>query len=213
AGLPGLKSIDDATMIRRRVLTAFERAEMVKDPVERERLLRFVIVGGGPTGVELAGAISELAHFALAKDFRTIDPRSTRIVLAEAGPRVLPAFSETSSTYARQALERLGVEVRLRAPVTDLEGDRIMIGNDDMHAGTVIWAAGVAASPAARWLGVETDRAGRVVVGSDLSIPGYPHVFVIGDTALVKSADGAQVPGIAPAAKQEGRYVAQVIAH
>src|SRR5690606_13756797 len=127
AGLPGLKSIDDATMIRRRVLTAFERAEMVKDPVERERLLRFVIVGGGPTGVELAGAISELAHFALARDFRTVDPRSTQIVLAEAGPRVLPAFAESSSSYAQAALERLGVEVRVSAPVTDLAGDRIMI--------------------------------------------------------------------------------------
>lgn len=208
---PGLKSIDDATMIRRRILTAFERAEMATDPGERERLLRFVIVGGGPTGVELAGAISELANYTLKKDFRTVDPRSATIVLAEAGPRVLPAFTESSSLYAQKALEKLRIDVRVGSPVTDLEGDRIMIGNEELRAATVIWAAGVAASPATRWLGVETDRAGRVIVEKDLSMPGHPNVFVIGDAALVKSADGAQVPGIAPAAKQAGRHAARVI--
>jgi NADH dehydrogenase len=208
---PGLKSIDDATAIRRRILTAFERAEMATDPRERERLLRFVIVGGGPTGVELAGAISELARYALVKDFRTIDPRSAAIVLAEAGPRVLPAFGEASSAYAKRALEKLGVDVRVGSAVTELTAGRIMIGGEAVTAGTVIWAAGVAASPATRWLGVETDRAGRVVVAPDLSIPGQPNVFVIGDAALVKTPDGTIVPGIAPAAKQEGRYVARVI--
>ncbi|MBN1239222.1 MAG: FAD-dependent oxidoreductase, partial [Gammaproteobacteria bacterium] len=150
---PGLKSIDDATAIRRRILTAFERAEMETDADERERLLRFVIVGGGPTGVELAGAISELAHYALARDFRTIDPRSAQILLAEAGPRLLPAFSEASSDYARRALERLRVDVRTGSAVTELADDRIMIGGETLRAGTVIWAAGVAASPAASWLG------------------------------------------------------------
>ena len=209
---PGLKSIDDATAIRRRILTAFERAEMATDPDERERLLRFVIVGGGPTGVELAGAISELANYTLAKDFRTIDPRSAQILLAEAGPRLLPAFSETSSEYARRALERLRVDVRVGSPVTDLSGQRISVGDQLLEAGTVIWAAGVAASPAASWLGAETDRAGRVVVERDLSIPGHPNVFVIGDAALARAPDGTPVPGIAPAAKQAGRYVAGVIA-
>jgi NADH:ubiquinone reductase (H+-translocating) len=208
---PGLKSIDDATGIRRRILTAFERAEMATDPDERERLLRFVIVGGGPTGVELAGAISELAHFTLAKDFRTIDPRGARILLAEAGPRVLPAFDSASSEYARAALERLRVDVRVGSPVTELADDELMIGGEKLRAATVIWAAGVAASPAASWLGVETDRAGRVIVDAHLSVPGQPKVFVIGDAALVKSPDGAPVPGIAPAAKQEGRYVARAI--
>jgi NADH dehydrogenase len=208
---PGLKSVDDAIAIRRRILTAFERAEMATDPRERELLLRFVIVGGGPTGVELAGAISELAHHALARDFRTIDPRSASIVLAEAGPRVLPAFQEASSAYAQRALEKLGVDVRVGSAVTELAPGRIMIGGEPLMAGTVIWAAGVAASPATRWLGVETDRAGRVVVAPDLSIPGRPNVFVIGDAALAKTPQGAAVPGIAPAAKQEGRYVARLI--
>jgi NADH dehydrogenase len=208
---PGLKSIDDATGIRRRILTAFERAVMATDPLERERLLRFVIVGAGPTGVELAGAISELAHYALAKDFRTIDPRSASIILAEAGPRVLPAFDEASSAYAQRALEKLGVDVRAGSAVTKLAADRLEIAGETLTAGTVIWAAGVAASPATRWLRVDTDRAGRVVVAPDLSIPGQPNVFVLGDAALVKAPDGSSVPGIAPAAKQEGRYVAGVI--
>jgi NADH dehydrogenase len=208
---PGLKSIDDATRIRRRILTAFERAEMATDPRERERLLRFVIVGAGPTGVELAGAISELAHYALAKDFRTIDPRSASIILAEAGPRVLPAFNEASSAYAQRALEKLGVDVRVGSAVTKLAADRLEIAGETLTAGTVIWAAGVAASPATRWLRVDTDRAGRVIVAPDLSIPGQPNVFVIGDAAVVKAPDGSAVPGIAPAAKQEGRYVAGVI--
>lgn len=208
---PGLKSIDDATGIRRRILTAFERAEVTTDERERARLLRFVIVGGGPTGVELAGAISELANHALAKDFRIIDPRSATIMLVEAGPRILPALSEPSSRYAEAALDRLRVEVRCGTPVTGISGDRIQIGDQMLEVGTVIWAAGVQATAAAGWLGTETDRAGRVQVEPDLSIAGHPDIFVIGDAASITTPDGTPVPGIAPAAKQAGRYVASVI--
>jgi NADH dehydrogenase len=208
---PGLKTIDDATLIRRRILEAFEQAEMTPDPAERERLLRFVIVGGGPTGVELAGALAELAHHTLAKDFRRIDPRSARIILAEAGPRVLPTFEEQSSRYAREALRRLRVDVRVGAPVADCGPKRILLGGEALDVGTVIWAAGVRASAPTAWLGVETDRSGRVMVKRDLSVPGHPEVFVIGDAAHVETAGGGLVPGIAPAAKQEGRFVAALI--
>ena len=212
---PGLKSVDDATSIRRSLLLAFEKAETSTDPAERERLLRFVIVGAGPTGVELAGAIAELAHRTLARDFRRIDPRSARVVLVEAGPRVLPAFSELMSAYAQRALERLHVDVRVSTPVVDCDALGVTLGPDDqrerMPAATVIWAAGVAASPVGAWLGVETDRQGRVPVQGDLSIGGADNVFVIGDAARVVDADGQAVPGIAPAAKQQGRYVARVI--
>lgn len=209
---PGLKSIDDATLIRRRILTAFEQAEMTADPAERARLLRFVIVGGGATGVELAGTIAELAHRTLAADFRHIDPRAAKILLVEAGPRLLPFVSEASSSYARRALERLGVEVRLGAPVTACDALGVMIGGERVGSATVIWAAGVAASPAARWLDAPCDRAGRVIVEPDLSLAGDPDIFVIGDAASVKTQAGSPVPGIAPAAKQQGRYVADVIA-
>jgi NADH dehydrogenase len=209
---PGLKSVDDATLIRRRILTAFEQAEMEADPARRERLLRFVIVGGGATGVELAGTIAELAHRTLAADFRNIDPRSATILLVEAGPRLLPFLSEASSDYARRALARLGVEVRLGSPVTAVDAQGVTIGADHLAAATVIWAAGVAASPVARWLGAPCDRAGRVQVRPDLSLPGDPNVFVIGDAAAVATESGRPVPGIAPAAKQQGRYVAGLIA-
>jgi NADH dehydrogenase len=209
---PGLKSIDDATLIRRRILLAFEAAEMEPDPAVRDRLLRFVIVGAGPTGVELAGTIAELAHHTLQSDFRRIDPRSAKIILVEAGPRVLAAFGEKQSAYAQRSLEKLGVEVRLSAAVTDCDATGVALGDERINSGTVIWAAGVAASPAGRWLGAATDRAGRVIVNPDLSIPADPAVFVIGDAALVNAADGARVPGVAPAAKQQGRYVASVIA-
>jgi NADH dehydrogenase len=208
---PGLKSIDDATLIRRRILMAFEAAEMELDSATRERLLRFVIVGAGPTGVELAGTIAELAHHTLAADFRRIDPRSAKIVLVEAGPRVLPAFRESQSSYAHRSLEQLGVAVRLNAAVTDCDAQGVTLGSERIHSGTVIWAAGVAASPAGQWLNAETDRAGRVVVRADLSVPSDPTVFVIGDAALVQMGDGKRVPGVAPAAKQQGRYVANVI--
>jgi NADH dehydrogenase len=212
ATAPGLKSIDDATQIRRRILTAFERAEMTGDAAERARLLRFVIVGGGATGVELAGTIAELAHHTLAADFRHIDPRAAKVLLVEAGPRLLPFVSEASSEYARRALERLSVEVRLGTPVTGCDVLGVTIGDERLGSATVIWAAGVAASPAARWLNAPCDRAGKVVVARDLSIAADPDIFVIGDAASVRTESGDLVPGIAPAAKQQGRYVAGVIA-
>jgi NADH dehydrogenase len=179
--------------------------------VRRESLLRFVIVGGGPTGVELAGTIAELAQHTLAADFRRIDPRAAKVILVEAGPRVLAAFHERQSDYARRALERLGVEVRLNAAVTSCDAAGVVVGGARLAAATVLWAAGVAASPAGHWLDAPTDRAGRVLVRGDLSIPGDDAIFVIGDAALVEH-DGRRVPGVAPAAKQQGRYVASVIA-
>ena len=209
---PGLKSIDDATHIRRRILTAFEQAEMSDNDAERERLLRFVIVGGGPTGVELAGTIAELAHHTLAADFRRIDPRSATITLVEAGPRLLSYLHESLSDYARQSLEKLGIEIRLGTPVSHCDRDGVTIDGDRIAAATVIWAAGVAASPVGQWLDEETDNAGRLIVRPDLSISSDPNIFVIGDAALIRDAAGAPVPGIAPAAKQQGRFVADVIA-
>jgi NADH dehydrogenase len=206
---PGLKSIDDATAIRRRILSAFEAAEMATDPARREQLLRFVIVGGGPTGVELAGTIAELARFTLAADFRHIDPRSAKIVLIEAGPRLLGAFKEPQSAYALRSLEKLGVEVRVRCAVTGCDAGGVWLDSERLASGTVIWAAGVAASHVGRWLGAPVDRAGRVLVQPDLSTGG--NVFVIGDAASVTTADGRRVPGVAPAAKQQGRYVAKVV--
>jgi NADH dehydrogenase len=208
---PGLKSIDDATRIRRRILKAFEAAEMENDAALRERLLKFVIVGGGPTGVELAGTIAELAQHTLAKDFRRIDPRAAKVVLVEAGPRVLAAFKEPQSAYAQRALERLGVEVRLGTAVTNVDERGVTLaGGARIESATVLWAAGVAASPAGRWLDAPMDRAGRVLVRPDLSIPADPSIFVIGDAALVETG-GRRVPGVAPAAKQQGRYVARLI--
>lgn len=212
AHAPGLKSIEDATDIRRSILTAFERAEIETDPAERRRLLTFVIVGGGPTGVEMAGTLAELARKALAADFRMINPCQARVVLVEAGPRVLPGFSEGLSDYARRALENLGVEVLTGQPITHCDASGIMIGDERLTAATVIWAAGIAASPAARWIGVAPDHAGRVPVGSDLALPEDRDVFVIGDAAMVRDADGRPLPGIAPVAKQQGAYVAKVIA-
>ena len=209
---PGLKSIDDATHIRRRILTAFERAEMTDNDAERERLLRFVIVGGGPTGVELAGTIAELAHHTLAADFRRIDPRSATVTLVEAGPRLLPYLHDSLSDYARQSLEKLGIEIRLGTPVSHCDRDGVTIDGDKIAAATVIWAAGVAASPVGQWLDEETDNVGRVIARPDLSIKSDSNIFVIGDAALVQDAEGVYVPGIAPAAKQQGRYVADLIA-
>ena len=209
---PGLKSIDDATYIRRRILTAFEQAEMTDSDEARGRLLRFVIVGGGPTGVELAGTIAELAHHTLAADFRHIDPRSATITLVEAGPRLLPYLHASLSDYARQSLERLGVDVRLGKPVTHCDAEGVTIGGEDIAVATVIWAAGVAASPAGQWLDEETDKAGRVIVRPDLSIKKDSRIFVIGDAASVTTDAGELVPGIAPAAKQQGRFVADFIA-
>ncbi|ETR77138.1 NADH dehydrogenase [Afipia sp. P52-10] len=208
---PGLKTIEDATAIRRKILSAFERAEREPDPAERAKLLTFVIVGGGPTGVELAGTIAELARDTLRNDFRNIDTRSARVVLVEAGPRLLAGFRESLSAYAQQALTRLGVEVRLQQPVTNCTADGVVIGSENLAAKTILWAAGVAASPAARWLQAAADRAGRIMVQPDLTVAGHPNIFAIGDTAHVTTAEKTPVPGIAPAAKQEGRYVAETI--
>jgi NADH:ubiquinone reductase (H+-translocating) len=209
---PGLKTIDDAMYFRRRILLAFERAETEPDPDERRRLLNFVVVGGGATGVELTGAIAELAKRALASDFRAIDPRSARIVLVEAGPRVLRQLDESLSSYAQRALEQLGAEVRLGTVVTGCDGAGISMGTERIESRTIMWSAGVEASPAGQWLGAESDRAGRVKVEPDLSLPGRPHIFVLGDTALVTGGGGEPLPGVAPVAKQQGAYVARVIA-
>ncbi len=209
---PGLKQIIDATDIRHRILMAFERAEKESDPSAREKLLTFVLVGGGPTGVEMAGAISELTRKALAADFRRIDPRKTRVVLIEAGQQLLPSFPEPLSGYAKQALENLGVEVRVGAPVTHCGVDGVRLGDERIDAMTIIWAAGVAASPVADWLRVTKDRVGRVVVGPRLEVGDRDGVFVIGDAALVENPQGHALPGIAPVAKQQGVYVGKLIA-
>jgi NADH:ubiquinone reductase (H+-translocating) len=208
---PGLKRIEDATKIRCRILIAFERAELINDEEERRRLLTFVIVGAGPTGVEMAGAIAEVARQTLQYDFREIDPARARIVLVEAGPRVLAAFCEELSRYAERSLTKMGVEVRTRATVTKCDSRGVNLGTERLDAGTIIWAAGVVASPAAQWIGAEHDRSGRLKVNPDLSVPGQPNVFAIGDTAQVVSA-GRTVPGLAPPAKQMGRYVGSAIA-
>jgi NADH dehydrogenase len=206
---PGLKNLDDATRIRRRILMAFERAEA--SPERAETLLTFVIVGAGPTGVELAGTIAELARTHLPDEFRDVDTRRARIVLLEAGARILPAFDAALSAYAHTALASLAVEVRTGEAVTCCDETGVVTTAGALAAGTVIWAAGVEASPAASWLGLEADRAGRAPVMPDLTAPGHPDIFVIGDTAAVPWRDGAMVPGLAPAAKQQGAYVAEVI--
>ena len=208
---PGLKTIEDATSIRQRLLTAFELAEMAADSLERDANLTIVVVGGGATGVEMAGSIAELAKAALARDFRHIDPRQTRVLLVEAGPRVLPAFPEKLSAAAKLSLERLGVTVKINSRVTGCEAGAVVIDGELVPAATVIWAAGVRASAAATWLGAKADRAGRVQVGADFSVPECTGVFVIGDTASLTDAAGRVVPGVAPAAKQAGQYVAKVI--
>jgi NADH dehydrogenase len=209
---PGLKHIEDATRIRRSILLAFEQAEVSSDEAERRRLLTFVIVGGGATGVEMAGAIAEIARLTIANDFRRIDPRTARIILLEAGPRVLPALPQDLSDYAAAALTRMGVDVQSSTRVTNCDARGVDLDPGRIDAGTIIWAAGVVASPAARWLNAEHDRAGRVLVGPDLSVPGHPEVFVIGDAAAVFDEAGRAVPGVAPAAKQMGAYVGKLLA-
>lgn len=208
---PGLKTLEDATMIRRRILLAFEEAEKETDPAVRQALLTLAIVGGGPTGVELAGTIIELAHETLRGEFRNIDTRQARVVLIEAGDRILPNFARPLSDYARNALERLGVSVELGHAVTHLDAEGVIFGAKRLAARTILWAAGVAASPAADWLGTASDRAGRVLVEPDLTIAGSDEIFVIGDTAHLSRPDGRPVPGVAPAAKQAGRHVAATI--
>jgi len=208
---PGLKRIEDALEIRRRLLTAFERAEATTIEAERVALLTFLIVGGGPTGVELAGAIAELARYGLERDFRAFDPATARVVLVQAAPRLLPSFPERLGRVAQRALEQLGVEVQLGANVDHIDGDGVSINGRRLEARTVLWAAGVAASPAAQWLDAASDKAGRIMVADDLSVPGFANVFAIGDTIASNAWNGQPVPGLAPAAKQAGSYVARQI--
>ncbi|MBK7949228.1 MAG: NAD(P)/FAD-dependent oxidoreductase [Deltaproteobacteria bacterium] len=211
AWAPGLKTVEDALEIRRRVLSAFEAAERQIDPGQLPAILTFVIVGGGPTGIELAGALLEIGRHTVARDFRSFDPRKLRVVLIEGAPRVLPPYSEKLSAAAREQLERLGVEVRTGAQVSKIDQNGVWIGEEHIPARTVLWAAGVAASPLGQSLGVPLDRAGRVAVEPDLSLPGHPEVFVAGDLMQI-AQDGKPVPGIAPAAIQSGRAAARNIA-
>ncbi len=208
---PGLKTLDDALALRRRLLLAFEKAEAEPDPAKKAAWLSFAIVGGGPTGVELAGTLAEIARHTLRNEFRHIDPASAKVRLVEAGPRVLSSFPEVLSLKARRQLERLGVEVRTGTPVTAIDAEGFQLGEEFVPARTVVWAAGVAASPLARTLDTPLDRAGRVQVRPDLTVPGHPDIFVAGDLAALAQADGRPVPGVAPAAKQMGKYVAATI--
>jgi len=208
---PGLKSIEDATEIRRRVFLAFELAEREAASGRGEVPLNFVVVGGGPTGVELAGTLAEISRRALNKEFRAIDPNRTRIILIEGGPRVLPSYPEDLSSSAEEQLQKLGVEVWTSKMVTGIQTGSVRVGESDLPAAVVLWAAGVAASPLGKKLGIPTDRAGRVFVSPDLSIPGHPEVFVFGDLAALKDKRGSMLPGIAPVAIQQGKAVAKNI--
>ena len=207
---PGLKSIPDATAIRRRILLTFEKAELESDPAQQQALLTFVVVGAGPTGVEMAGAIADLAHKSIVRDFRRISPKSARIILVEAGPRILATFPESLARKAQTELEHLGVEVRTGEAVEQVTECGVVIHGEVIPASTVVWAAGVKASPAGKWLGAEVDRAGRVIIERDLTLPGQPDIFVIGDTASL-SERGKPLPGVAPVAMQQGRFVAETI--
>jgi NADH dehydrogenase len=209
---PGLKTLDDAMRLRRRILLAFERAENAATDAERDAWLTFAIVGAGPTGVELAGTLAEIAQHTLRHEFRRIDPSRARVRLIEAGPRVLANFPPELSEKAAAQLRRLGVEVLTGAPVQAIDAQGYVRGGERVATRTVLWAAGVAASPLGRWLGAPLDRAGRVQVQPDLSVPGHPEVFIAGDLAAIQQANGQPVPGTAPAAKQMGRHVARVIA-
>ncbi|MEZ0262430.1 MAG: NAD(P)/FAD-dependent oxidoreductase [Alphaproteobacteria bacterium] len=211
AAAPGLKSIEDATGLRQRILSAFEQAEITADADERKAWMTFVVVGAGPTGVEMAGAIAELAKDTLKKDFRNIDVAKTRVLLVDAGKSVLASFAPKLSKEAVRDLEELGVEILLEKTVSACAAEGATIAGEFIPARTIVWAASIKASPAAQWLGAEKDRAGRVVVNPDLTLPAHDNVFVIGDTASVKAQDGKVVPGLAPAAMQQGDYVAKVI--
>ena len=208
----GLKTLNDARLIRSRILERFEQAEMLHDPAEQQRLMTVAIVGGGATGVEMAGAIAELARYTLAKDFRNIRPDRAKVVLIEAGPRLLTAFPQNLAEYAHRKLEELGVTVLLNAPVRELAPDRVVAGEREMSVGAVVWAAGVAASPAAKWIGAEADAAGRIRVAADLSVPGRENIFAIGDVALALDEHGHALPGLAQVAKQQGIYLGRMLA-
>ena len=208
---PGLKTLEDATALRRHLLMAVEKAERETDPDKRRALLTFAIIGAGPTGVELAGAVIELARISLRDDFRSIRPEDARVLLIEAGDRVLVNFRRNLSDYARAALERLGVEVLLNNAVTEVTGCAVTFGGRTVRAGTIIWAAGVLASPAAKWLDAEADKAGRIKVNPDFSVPGTPNIFAVGDTVTLIGPHGKPVPGVGDAAKQGGRHAARVI--
>ena len=208
---PGLKSLEEATEIRRRVLLAYELAEMETDKVRQKALLTFVVVGGGPTGVELAGALGEMSRFTLARDFRHIDPALARVILIEAGPRILPSFPESQARRATRDLEGLGVQVWTASAVTGIDANGVNVGRERIETATTLWAAGVQPSPLAKQLGAPLDRVGRVQVAPDLRVPGHPEIFAIGDMAYAVSEDGTPLPGLAPVAKQQGAYVARAI--
>ena len=212
ARAPGLKSVEDALEIRRRILSAFESADREPDPDRRRALVTFAVVGGGPTGVELAGALAEISRQVLVHDFRHVDPREARIVLVEAGPRLLPAYAPASSRRAEEALRERGVAVRTGAAVTDVDAGGIRIGDERIPAANILWAAGVAPTPLIRDLPVPRDRAGRALVGPDFTVPGYPEIFVVGDAASYAGRDGRPLPGLSPVAIQEGRWVGRAIA-
>ena len=207
---PGLKSITDATDIRRKILLAFEAAELEPDPDKQQALLTFVIVGGGPTGVEMAGAIAELARKSIVKDFRHINSASARILLVEAAPHILATFPDSLARKAQKKLERMGVEIKMGTPVTNVDAEGVQVNGQHIATHTVIWAAGVQASSAGKWLDAETDKAGRVLVLSDLTVPHHSEVFVIGDSSHIMTSE-KPLPGVAPVAMQQGRYVASVI--
>jgi NADH dehydrogenase len=209
---PGLKTLEDALDARRRVLLAFEQAERETDRARQRRLLTFVVVGGGPTGVEMAGSLAEISRHALANDFRAIDPESARVILIEGGPNILGAYPEELSQFARRSLERLGVNVWTGSVVTNVTEGKVHVGGETIEAGTILWAAGVSASPLGAKLGVPLDRAGRVLVNDDLTVPGYPDIFVIGDLAALKGRDGRWLPGVAQVAIQQGRLAAANLA-
>ncbi len=208
----GPRSLEDARFIRTKLLTAFERADSTTDQAERDRLMTIIVVGGGPTGVEMAGSVAELALHALARDFRHIDPRQARILLVEAGPRLLSSFPQPLAEYAQRALEKLGVTVMLGQPVENIGAEGAMVGGKVISAGTVIWGAGIEAAPGVKMLGLPLDRAGRVSVGPDLSVPGLPGVYVLGDSAVALDEDGKPLPALAQVAAQQGEYLGRLLA-
>lgn len=213
AWAPGLKTIHEARLIRQRLLLAFEKAELSQDPEEKKALLTSVIIGGGPTGVEMAGAIAELGRFMITRDFRKLEPDHLRVILIEAGPRILAAFPENLTRWARTSLEKAGVEVMTNVPVEDVRRGEIVAGGKVIRTGCVIWGAGVKASPAAHWLGIEGGPAGRIKVNPDLSIPDFPDIYAIGDTSAAFGEDGKPLPALAQVAKQQGEYLGNALRH